>query len=148
MDEYENPVCQYNAGCPQCTAEGCGHQFTVGGTTYYCIYDGGEWKWSTSKPDNFCCSDSECPVDNDPNSDTYGVKGRCDCPESNCTYPAPPLGKDDYTCKWQSCRSSLDCDANLCCEWDIKEDANNDGDYDDCVDIGSISESKVYLCAS
>jgi len=53
VDAYGNSVCQFNAGCPQCTSANCGNQFTNdGGTVYYCIYSGG-WKWSTTWPDGF-----------------------------------------------------------------------------------------------
>ena len=97
-----------------CNSNHCGESYSCGGDTYYCIYDSSKgWHWSTSKPDNFCCSDDDCSG-YDPDTHTKIV---CDRPSGSCSYPAPSRGSDDYTCKaLPSCSDNSQCDPNYCCD--------------------------------
>ena len=67
----------------------------------------------------------------------------------------------DDDCRYYSCNSGKECEcgrcrdvpkynnyckSGYCCEALIGEDANDDGDPDDCVPLESISASKQWLC--
>jgi hypothetical protein len=71
--------CIYSSTRYYCDSSQCGVSQVCGGLTYYCVYDNG-WKWSTSKPSNFCCSDSDCSG-YDPNAH---LKMYCDTNTHTC----------------------------------------------------------------
>ncbi|MEM5829845.1 MAG: hypothetical protein QXU15_03810, partial [Candidatus Aenigmatarchaeota archaeon] len=48
--------CKYSSDKYVCEPANCGVSQSCGGTTYYCVYDGEKWVWSTTKPPDFCCS--------------------------------------------------------------------------------------------
>ncbi|MEM3871120.1 MAG: hypothetical protein QXE05_00950 [Nitrososphaeria archaeon] len=67
----------------------------------------------------------------------------CDCPSGSCTYPPPPTGSDDYTCKpLPSCRTTTDdCADGWCCD---RETVIPKGSGS-CVK-GIYSANSTYLC--
>jgi hypothetical protein len=46
------------------------------------------------------------------------------------------------------CEVNADCESSHCCEGEIDSDANDDGDSEDCVPVGSRDITKKYLCVS
>ena len=124
-----------------CDSSSCGEMISNGITTYYCVYDPSSgWKWSGSRPSGFCCSDDDCSG-YDPDTHTKMV---CDCPSGSCSYPAPPQGSDDYTCKaLPSCSDNSQCDPNYCCVDDPNGPKPGTGK---CVGKGIYSDNPKYLC--
>lgn len=98
VNRYCNSSCDYSSTTYYCDPSRCGTSEVYGGQTYYCIYDNG-WKWSTSKPSDFCCSDSDCP-NYDSNT---GLKVYC----NTSTYRCQPLPE---------CNSPSDCAPARCCD--------------------------------
>jgi len=115
---------------PDCNSNICGYVETCGSNTYYCVYQNGQWQWSTSKPQNFCCSDADCPAQNN-------VKGKCDTTGSVTGTP--------YTCYWPTCSSNSDCVDNTCCTAD-PNGPNPGGPGGSCVSQGIYSNNATWLC--
>jgi hypothetical protein len=61
---------------------------------------GNGWKWSTSKPINFCCSNEDCPSQDN-------IKGICDTTGAVTQKP--------YTCYWPKCTQDSDCVSGTYC---------------------------------
>jgi len=121
VNRYCNSNCDYSSTTYYCGPSKCGESKSCGGQTYYCIYDNG-WKWSTSKPSGFCCSDNDCPG-YDPNTH---LKLYCN--------------PNTYRCEPKACTSNSGCDNGYCC--DTITGAK------DCKAKGTILSSggKSYLC--
>jgi len=98
VNGYCNSNCDYSSTTYYCDPSKCGESKSCGGQTYYCIYDNG-WKWSTSKPTGFCCSNNDCPG-YDPNTN---LKLICD----TRTYRCEPKPK---------CDAPIDCATRYCCD--------------------------------
>jgi hypothetical protein len=101
---YCNYDCKYSSIIYTCDASQCGVARQCGGLTYYCVYDNG-WKWSTTKPSNFCCSNNDCPSKND-------IKGKCDSPYGTDNPDTPGY---TYTCYLRPCKSDGDCVSGTYC---------------------------------
>ena len=98
-DRFCNSTCEYSSRRYYCSSANCGQNVSCGGQTYYCVYENGQWKWSTTKPSNFCCSGNDCPG-YDPNTH---LKLYCD-PKT-------------YTCKpIEKCESNSQCEPGWCCD--------------------------------
>ena len=98
VNRYCNSNCEYSSTVYSCEKDYCGDSKSCGGQTYYCIYDNG-WKWSTSKPTGFCCSNADCPG-YDPNTH---LKLYC----NTSIYRCRPLPK---------CERNEDCAPGYCCD--------------------------------
>ncbi|MEM5879107.1 MAG: hypothetical protein QXU74_01265, partial [Candidatus Aenigmatarchaeota archaeon] len=115
----QNGIC-CNQECRICNSTYCGSSLSCG-STYYCVYENNQWKWKTSKPSNFCCSDENCKDAQgnwryDPVNHTKIV---CDCPSGSCSYPSGEGKKDDYTCKpLPKCDVNEQCAPGWCCTAD------------------------------
>jgi hypothetical protein len=76
VNRYCSSFCTYSETVYTCDSAHCGDSKSCGGSTYYCVYDNG-WKWSTSKPTNFCCSNADCNDNDLCTTDTCGSDYRC-----------------------------------------------------------------------
>ena len=101
VNRYCDSNCQYSSIKYYCNADNCGKSQSCEDETYYCVYDNG-WKWSTSKPTDFCCSDADCPVKNN-------IKGKCRSPQGTGGTPY------DYRCVWPKCEQDSDCVSGTKC---------------------------------
>jgi len=76
VSRYCSSTCTYSSTKYTCDSANCGVSRRCGGSNYYCVYDAG-WKWATSKPTNFCCSNADCNDNNPCTTDTCGSNYRC-----------------------------------------------------------------------
>jgi len=133
VSRYCDGSCKYSLTTYTCDSSKCGDVKSCGGQTYYCVYDNG-WKWSTSKPSNFCCNDTDCSG-YDPTTHTKYV---CECPDSSrCS-----ITGSSYTCKPKGkCSSNSDCDSGWCCDYSV-------GGTGSCRQMGTITSygGRSYLC--
>ena len=134
--------CKYSSTTYTCDSSHCGEEHDCGGQTYYCVLINGEWQWSTTWPNNFCCSDNNCSG-YDPDKHTELV---CDCPKSECSYPSPPIGEDDYTCKpKRACASNDECAPDYCCVDNPSGVTSPNTGTGECKPKGSVVNNK-YFC--
>jgi len=141
--------CQFNEGCDICTETRCGEIYeNQGGVTYYCVYDGGDWKWSTSIPDNFCCDDSDCEGKSPrPTCEAQGYPNR---------YAKCDFVDKKYRCeRCDPCHSTkTDCKDGFCCVGDPTgpKVSVTDSNYGQCYPLAGFkriySPDSKYLCAS
>ncbi|MFH8119623.1 MAG: hypothetical protein QXS37_02355, partial [Candidatus Aenigmatarchaeota archaeon] len=106
-----------------CDSSHCGEARSCGGTTYYCVYDSG-WKWRTSIPSGFCCSNSDC------SGSKICSNYRCVCPSGGCEdyqgycvssesfghQDTPQLGE---RCPWEYCLNGVWYNCNCMCTSDL-----------------------------
>ena len=120
--------------CDRCSY--AGYESCSAKTRYYNGQCTGSGTCSYSTQGVGCCNDNDC-TGYDPVTHTKMV---CDCPSADCSYPDPPTGKDDYTCKPKpSCANTkIDCDDKYCCDYEVGGSGN-------CVKQGTIYGS-TQLC--
>jgi len=112
-----------------CNSNICGYEYDCGKNKYYCVYQNGQWQWSKTKPQNFCCSDADCPAKNN-------VKGKCDITGSVTGTP--------YTCYWNPCSLNSDCVDYSCCVTSSQD--SNSANQRKCVSQGIYSNNATWLC--
>jgi len=117
--------CNYSSDEYVCEPANCGVSQSCGGTTYYCVYDGKKWVWSTTKPPDFCCSDADCSGKACGNYTAY-----CDTTSYRCA------------CR-TSCSSNSECASGYCCKYAADASLSKE-----CVGKGTTVSAgrKSYLC--
>jgi len=139
VNRYCNSNCQYSSIKYYCNADNCGKSQSCEDETYYCVYDNG-WKWSTSKPENFCCSDADCPPKDN-------IKGKCvnyRCEWPRCVRDEGCVsGTRCYCGVCSSTHTSAGCPSGQCCDRDY-----GGTEPGSCVGKGTIRNigGKSYLC--
>jgi hypothetical protein len=128
VSRYCDGSCKYSLTTFTCDSSHACDVIFCGGQTYYCVYDSNPlvrgWKWSTSIPSGFCCSDNDCPAYNSTNH----LKMYCDT--------------NTHTCKTiQSCSSNDQCEGGWCCDKLV-------GGTGNCKQKGTITSygGRSYIC--
>ena len=127
--------CKYSSTTYTCDSSHCGEEHDCGGQTYYCVLINGEWQWSTTWPNNFCCIDDDCAAEDN-------KVGKCCSPDgTGC-----PDGPYDYRCKYPACEFNKDCVAGYCCTVDPNLPDECKVSPGECVPQGNIRCNNKYLC--
>ena len=129
VSRYCDGSCEYSSITYTCDSSHACDVIFCGGQTYYCVYDSNplvrRWKWSTSIPSGFCCSDNDCPAYNSTNH----LKMYCDT--------------NTYTCKTiPKCTTNDQCENEWCCY------SQTYGGSGTCEQKGKIISygGKSYIC--